>query len=82
MAFHVRAIANVSKQLQKKLADYAKEYSKHVKQPALPLFFSAKGGGFSAQTMVNLFGRFYKKAGLKGASSHSGRRQFLICTGL
>jgi integrase/recombinase XerD len=39
--------------------------------------FSGKGGGFSAQTVINLFSRFYCKAGLKGASSHSGRRQFL-----
>ena len=67
----------VSKQLQKKLAVYAKEYSAHVRQAAAPLLFSGKGGGFSAQTVVNLFGRFYSKAGLRGASSHSGRRQFL-----
>jgi len=33
---------------------------------------------FSAQTIVNLFARFYGLAGIKGASSHSGRRQFLI----
>jgi integrase/recombinase XerD len=41
------------------------------------LFFSAKRGGFSAQTIVNLFARFYALAGIKGASSHSGKRQFL-----
>jgi integrase/recombinase XerD len=41
------------------------------------LFFSAKRGGFSAQTIVNLFAHFYALAGIKGASSHSGRRQFL-----
>jgi integrase/recombinase XerD len=67
----------VSKQLQKQLAVYAKYYSAHTKQSTVPLFFSGKGGGFSAQTVVNLFSRFYCKAGLKGASSHSGRRQFL-----
>jgi integrase/recombinase XerD len=48
-----------------------------VRQAAAALLFSGKGGGFSAQTVINLFGRFYRKAGLKGASSHSGRRQFL-----
>jgi integrase/recombinase XerD len=42
-----------------------------------PLFFSAKRGGFSAQTIVNSFSRFHALAGIKGASSHSGRRQFL-----
>ena len=67
----------VSKQLQKQLAVYAKEYSAHTKQSTVPLLFSGKGGGFSAQTVINLFSRFYSKAGLKGASSHSGRRQFL-----
>ena len=41
------------------------------------LIFSAKGGGFSAQTIVNLFKRLYKLAGIDGASSHSGRRQFV-----
>jgi integrase/recombinase XerD len=39
--------------------------------------FSAKGGGFNAQTIVNLFKRLYKLAGIEGASSHSGRRQFV-----
>ncbi|WP_298972620.1 tyrosine-type recombinase/integrase [uncultured Roseobacter sp.] len=56
---------------------YAAQYPRHVSRPAASLFFSAKGGGFSAQTIVNLFARFYKLAGVKGASSHSGRRQFL-----
>jgi integrase/recombinase XerD len=41
------------------------------------LLFSAKGGGFTAQTIVNLFKRIYKMAGIDGASSHSGRRQFV-----
>ena len=67
----------VSKQLQKQLALYTKHYSTNTKQATAPLLFSGKGGGFSAQTVINLFSRFYCKAGLKGASSHSGRRQFL-----
>jgi integrase/recombinase XerD len=41
------------------------------------LLFSAKGGGFTAQTIVNLFKRLYTMAGIDGASSHSGRRQFV-----
>ena len=68
----------VSKQLQKQLAVYAKPYSAHTKQANAPLLFSGKGGGFSAQTVINLFSRFYSKAGLKGASSHTAAgRQFL-----
>ena len=41
------------------------------------MLFSAKGGGFTAQTVVNLFKRIYRMAGIDGASSHSGRRQFV-----
>ena len=39
--------------------------------------FSAKGIGFTAQTVVNLFQNLYKAAAITGASSHSGRRQFV-----
>ncbi len=67
----------VSKRLSKVLAKYASEYPKHIKNPQVPLIFSAKQEGFSAQTIVNLFARFYELAGVKGASSHSGRRQFI-----
>lgn len=67
----------VNKRLAKALSAYAAQHTHHTSHPAVPLFFSAKGGGFSAQTIVNLFARFYRLAGIKGASSHSGRRQFL-----
>lgn len=67
----------VSKRLSKTLSDYAVSYPRHTGNRDAPLFFSAKRGGFSAQTIVNLFARFYSLAGIKGASSHSGRRQFL-----
>lgn len=67
----------VSKRLAKALVTYATAYPGHVAKSDAPLFFSAKRGGFSAQTIVNLFARFYELAGIKGASSHSGRRQFL-----
>jgi len=67
----------VSKRLEKALKAYAAKYPRHVSKPDAALFFSAKRGGFSAQTIVNLFARFYGFAVIKGASSHSGRRQFL-----
>ncbi|WP_299691272.1 site-specific integrase [uncultured Tateyamaria sp.] len=67
----------VSKRLAKALAAYAAQHPRHIAKQGASLFFSAKGGGFSAQTIVNLFARFYKLGGVKGASSHSGRRQFL-----
>lgn len=45
-----------------------------------PLFVSKWGKRMSANSLVQVFGRFYRKAGLSNASSHSGRRSFL--TGL
>jgi integrase/recombinase XerD len=38
---------------------------------------SQKGGAFTPLTIVQLFARLYKQAGIVGASSHSGRRQFI-----
>ncbi len=67
----------VSKRLSKALTVYANSYPRHVSKSDAPLFFSAKRGGFSPQTIVNLFAKFYAAADIKGASSHSGRRQFL-----
>ena len=67
----------VNKRLRQQLARYAAQYPKQLLKPAAPLIFSAKGGGFTPQTVVNLFQRLYKLANIAGASSHSGRRQFV-----
>ena len=66
-----------NKRLRQQLARYAAQHPKQLLKPAAPLIFSAKGGGFSPQTMVNLFQRLYRLANIAGASSHSGRRQFV-----
>jgi integrase/recombinase XerD len=67
----------VNKRLAAALKRYATMYSKQVKRPSAPIMYSGKGGGFSPQTVVNLFQHLYKVAGIAGASSHSGRRQFI-----
>ena len=67
----------VNTKLRRQLVRFAKQYPVHVSNRAAPLLFSAKGGGFTAQTIVNLFKRIYQLAGIDGASSHSGRRQFV-----
>jgi integrase/recombinase XerD len=66
-----------NKRLRQQLTRYAAQHPKQVQNPAAPLLFSARGGSFSAQTVVNLFQRLYRLAGIAGASSHSGRRQFV-----
>ena len=67
----------VNTKLKRQLEKFAKQYPLHISKRSAPLLFSAKGGGFTAQTIVNLFKRIYKIAGIDGASSHSGRRQFV-----
>jgi integrase/recombinase XerD len=67
----------VNSKLKRQLMKFAKQYPVHISNRNAPLLFSAKGGGFTAQTVVNLFKRIYKLAGIDGASSHSGRRQFV-----
>jgi integrase/recombinase XerD len=67
----------VNKRLTAALKRYAATYPKRLQHPRQALIFSAKGAGFTAQTMVNLFAVFYKSAAIAGASSHSGRRQFV-----
>jgi len=60
-----------------------KELQKYVDSVCLnasitdPFIRSQKGTSFSAMTLVQLFGRLYAKSGIKGASSHSGRRAFI-----
>ena len=67
----------VNRRLRTQLERYAAIYPKRTAQPSEALLYSAKGGGFTAQTVVNLFQRLYRLAGIAGASSHSGRRQFV-----
>jgi integrase/recombinase XerD len=67
----------VNKRLTAALKRYAATYPLRLQHPRQALIFSAKGAGFTAQTMVNLFAVFYKSAAISGASSHSGRRQFV-----
>ena len=67
----------VSKRLAVQREKFGRQYRSKLKKRDAPLLFSAKGGGFSAQTIINLFQNLYVEAGITGASSHSGRRQFV-----
>lgn len=68
----------VSEKLRKELERYVKSqrFSTH---PRAKLFFSQQRAidGFSANTLCQHFHYLYKRAGIAGASSHSGRRSFI-----
>ena len=65
----------VNRQLTQQLATY--KAWRNSTDAVAPLFASQKGGGFSANTMCQLFLNIYKACGLSDASSHSGRRTFI-----
>ncbi|GMV47224.1 MAG: hypothetical protein AMXMBFR66_26220 [Pseudomonadota bacterium] len=65
----------VSERLQKELAVYARTL--RSKEATAPFFMTQKRTGFSANSLAQHFLVFYKRAGLEGATSHSGRRSFL-----
>ena len=58
------------------------ELASHVKtlkslHPTNPLFPTQRSIGFSANSLTQIVNGLYRKAGLQGCSSHSGRRGFL-----
>ncbi len=66
----------VNKRLQREIRRYLEALSA-LPGPSAPLFRTQKNGAFSANTLCQLFGELYRKAGIKGATSHSGRRGFI-----
>jgi integrase/recombinase XerD len=66
----------VSAKLRKEWASYIKADCADRK-PHEPFFRSQKGRAFSGNTICQLFLGIYGACGIKGASSHSGRRTFI-----
>jgi integrase/recombinase XerD len=64
----------VNEKLRTELSSYLTYYS--PKDASLPLFATEKSKGFSANTLTQWFFWLYRKAGVSGASSHSGRRTY------
>lgn len=62
--------------IQKELNAYRAELGERA-NPTMQVIQSQKGGGFSANSLCQLFSRVYTAAGITGASSHSGRRWFI-----
>jgi integrase/recombinase XerD len=72
---HARRVF-VNAKLKKELGSYIKIACLDCK-PSDPLFRSQKRRSFNANTMCQLFLNIYAACGIKGASSHSGRRTFI-----
>jgi integrase/recombinase XerD len=73
---HARTIY-INTRLQQELADYIG--TRTNRDPALPLFPTHRGPRcrFSPNTLAQHFYWLYRRAGISGASSHSGRKTFL-----
>lgn len=77
-----RTLYLMDKRIQESLKDYF-NFRKNKDDPNnlgfsldVPLFLTQHGTSFCNRTMQKRFEQIYKMAGIRGASSHSGRRTF------
>jgi integrase/recombinase XerD len=71
---HARTVF-VSTRLQREITKYLKASTTHYSERSL--FNTQKSHAFTANTATQLLQRIYARAGMVGATSHSGRRSYL-----
>ena len=74
---HFARVVFINEKLRKELQQYIRFYNPTDK--TMKFFYSQKkdSDGFNANTLTQHFHFLYRRAGLDGASSHSGRRSFI-----
>ena len=65
----------LNQRMQAELAAYVQ--SIRIRDKKQPLFSTQRSAGFTANSLTQVVNGIYKRAGLDGATSHSGRRGFL-----
>ena len=65
----------IPQKLKEEIADYLS--TRMIKNPEIPLFHTDDRLGFTPNSLCQWFFWTYKRAGINGASSHSGRKTFL-----
>ena len=72
-----RAVYLSNKKIRDALQNHLDNLKEQNTHPSLPLFQTQRKQRFSANVMQKWFRDLYDKAGIHGASSHSGRRTFI-----